>query len=30
MQRVVTREVFFENERDGLPQLRNISNATWK
>ena len=31
MQIVVTWEkVFFENERDGLSQLRKISNVIWK
>ena len=31
MRRVVTwEEVFSENERGGLSQLRKISNAIWK
>ena len=31
VRRVATWEkVFFDNERDGLPQFRKISNAIWK
>ena len=28
--RVVTWEIFSDNERDGLSQLRKISNVVWR